>query len=81
MKEKYGLAYTQVQLAAVSLVIMGFYCAVAEMDQILEKGLWYGFNGPAVISILVSAVGGLIVAAGKLEYVCCVCHCYEDACC
>ena len=72
IKEKYGLAYTQVQLAAVSLVIMGFYCAVAEMDQILEKGLWYGFNGPAVISILVSAIGGLIVAAGKLEYECCV---------
>ena len=69
MKEKYGLAYTQVQLAAVSLVIMGFYCAVAEMEQILEKGLWYGFNGPAVVSILVSAIGGLIVAAGKLECV------------
>ena len=72
MKEKYGLAYTQVQLAAVSLVIMGFYCAVAEMEQILEKGLWYGFNGPAVISILVSAIGGLIVAAGKLEYASCM---------
>ena len=69
MKEKYGLAYTQVQLAAVSLVIMGFYCAVAEMEQILEKGLWYGFNGPAVVSILVSAIGGLIVAAGELECV------------
>jgi len=63
LKEKYGLAYTQVQLAAVSLVIMGCYCAVMEMDQIIEKGLWFGFNGPAVISILVSAIGGLIVAA------------------
>jgi UDP-sugar transporter A1/2/3 len=70
-KEKYGLAYTQVQLAIVSLVIMGFYCAVMEMDQILEKGLWYGFNGPAFFSILVGAIGGLIVAAGKLDtYTC-----------
>jgi hypothetical protein len=50
---------------------MGFYCAVMEMDQILEKGLWYGFNGPAFFSILVGAIGGLIVAAGKLDtYTC-----------
>ena len=62
-KEKYGLAYTQVQLAIVSLVIMGLYCSVMEMNQILEKGLWYGFNGPAFLSIFVSALGGLIVAA------------------
>ena len=62
-KEKYGLAYTQVQLAIVSLVIMGLYCSVMEMNQILEKGLWYGFNGPASLSIFVSALGGLIVAA------------------
>lgn len=66
-KEKYGLAYTQVQLAIVSLVIMGFYCAAVEMDQILANGLWYGFNGPAFVSIFVSAIGGLTVAAGKLE--------------
>ena len=72
LKEKYGLAYTQVQLAAVSLVIMGCYCAVMEMDQIIEKGLWYGFNGPAIISILVSAIGGLIVAAGKNRVAYCV---------
>ena len=79
MKEKYGLAYTQVQLASVSLVIMGFYCVAMELDEILTKGLWYGFNGPALVSIFVSAIGGLIVAAGKLkmcddEYVAIV-HC------
>lgn len=62
-KIQYGLAYTQVQLAAVSLVIMGCYCIVAEMDAILEKGLFYGFNGPALVIIFVGAVGGLIVAA------------------
>lgn len=60
---QWGLAYTQVQLAFVSLVIMGAYCIVMELDVILEKGLWYGFNGPAFISIFVSAIGGLIVAA------------------
>lgn len=79
LKEKYGLAYTQVQLASVSLVIMGFYCVAMELDEILTKGLWYGFNGPALVSIFVSAIGGLIVAAGKLkmcddEYVAIV-HC------
>ncbi|KAL7544513.1 hypothetical protein ACHAWF_007890 [Thalassiosira exigua] len=62
-KNQWGLAYTQVQLAFVSLVIMGVYCVVTEMDVILEKGLWYGFNVPACISIFVSAIGGLIVAA------------------
>lgn len=67
-KNEWGLAYTQVQLAFVSLVIMGFYCIVMELDEIMEKGLWYGFNGPAFISIFVSAIGGLIVAAGKFEW-------------
>lgn len=62
-KEQYGLAYTQVQLAFVSLVIMGLYCMTVELDVILEKGLWHGFNGPAFVSIFVSAIGGLIVAA------------------
>ena len=62
-KEQYGLAYTQVQLAFVSLVIMGLYCATIELDVIIEKGLWYGFNGAAYVSIFVSAIGGLIVAA------------------
>lgn len=62
-KEQYGLAYTQVQLAFVSLVIMGLYCMTVELDVIIEKGLWHGFNGPAFVSIFVSAIGGLIVAA------------------
>lgn len=62
-KEQYGLAYTQVQLAFVSLVIMGLYCMTVEFDVIIEKGLWHGFNGPAFVSIFVSAIGGLIVAA------------------
>lgn len=62
-KDQYGLAYTQVQLAFVSLVIMGLYCMTVELDVIIEKGLWHGFNGPAFVSIFVSAIGGLIVAA------------------
>ena len=64
-KQEYGLVYTQVQLAFVSLVIMGFYCLIMESKEIMEKGLWYGFNAPAYVSILVSALGGLTVAAGK----------------
>jgi len=63
---QYGLVYTQVQLAFVSLVIMGFYCVSMELEQIMQKGLWYGFNFPAYISIFVSAIGGLTVAAGEL---------------
>ena len=66
--QQYGLVYTQVQLAFVSLVIMGFYCVVMELEEILEKGLWYGFNFPAYVSIFVSAIGGLTVAAGKFFY-------------
>jgi len=63
LKNQYGLAYTQVQLAFVSLVIMGFYCVSMELDVIMKKGLLFGFNGPACVSILVSSIGGLIVAA------------------
>lgn len=66
--QQYGLVYTQVQLAFVSLVIMGFYCVVMELEEILEKGLWYGFNFPAYVSIFVSAIGGLTVAAGKFSF-------------
>jgi UDP-sugar transporter A1/2/3 len=62
-RDQYGLAYTQVQLAFVSLIIMGLYCVTVELDVIIEKGLWHGFNGPAFVSIFVSAIGGLIVAA------------------
>mmetsp|Transcript_26836 Transcript_26836/g.63668 ORF Transcript_26836/g.63668 Transcript_26836/m.63668 type:complete len:382 (+) Transcript_26836:101-1246(+) len=62
-KDQFGLAYTQVQLAFVSLLIMGAYCIVMELDIILEKGLFFGFNMAACISIFVSAIGGLIVAA------------------
>lgn len=49
--------------ALVSLLIMGAYCIVMELDIILEKGLFFGFNMAACISIFVSAIGGLIVAA------------------
>ena len=64
---QYGLVYTQVQLAFVSLVIMGFYCLVVESGEIIEKGLWYGFNFPAYVSIFISAIGGLTVAAGTFR--------------
>lgn len=59
----YSLAYTQVQLALVSLVIIGTYALFKDLDVILEHGLFHGFNGPAFVSIFNSAIGGLIVAA------------------
>jgi len=65
--QQYGLAYTQVQLALVSLCIMGVYCVFIELDVIIEKGFFYEFNGAAMLSVFVGAIGGLIVA-GVLKY-------------
>ncbi|KAL7464867.1 hypothetical protein ACHAXS_005195 [Conticribra weissflogii] len=65
--QQYGLAYTQVQLAMVSLCIMGVYCIFIELDDIIEKGFFYEFNGAALLSVFVGAIGGLIVA-GVLKY-------------
>jgi hypothetical protein len=63
----YGLVYTQVQLAFVSLVIMGFYCTIMELEEIVQKVLRCGFNFPAYVSIFVSASRGLTVAAGEFH--------------
>eukprot|EP00566_Odontella_aurita_P010594 CAMPEP_0113526054 /NCGR_PEP_ID=MMETSP0015_2-20120614/526_1 /TAXON_ID=2838 /ORGANISM="Odontella" /LENGTH=405 /DNA_ID=CAMNT_0000424333 /DNA_START=124 /DNA_END=1341 /DNA_ORIENTATION=+ /assembly_acc=CAM_ASM_000160 len=63
LRGDYSLAYTQVQLALVSLVIIGTYALIKDLDVILENGLFHNFNGPAFVSIFNSAIGGLIVAA------------------
>jgi UDP-sugar transporter A1/2/3 len=60
---KYSLAYTQVQLALVSLVILGIYVTVLDYSYIQEKGFLHNFNHLAFLSSVNSAVGGLIVAA------------------
>lgn len=61
--DKYGLAYTQVQLALMSIVTIGAYACAKDFSKILQHGLFHNFTGGAVLSILNSALGGLIVAA------------------
>jgi len=58
-----GLAYTQIQLAATSLLIEGTWAFVTDSAAIAEHGLWYGFDHKAAIAAANSAAGGLTVAA------------------
>lgn len=60
---KYSLAYMQVQLAGMSLLVIGVWAIMKDHAQILEHGLWHNFNGAAFVSVVNSALGGLIVAA------------------
>ena len=62
-EESYGLAYTQVQLATMSLVTIGIYAIINDFRTIIEYGLFYNFNFGAMLTVLNSAIGGLIVAA------------------
>ena len=63
-QKSYSLAYMQVQLALVSLVIIGAYAMVMDFSVIVQYGLWHNFTNGAFFSIFNSAIGGLIVAAG-----------------
>jgi solute carrier family 35 (UDP-sugar transporter), member A1/2/3 len=60
---EFSLAYTQVQLASMSLIAMGIYAMIMDFRPIVEYGLFYKFNGGAILTVLNSAIGGLIVAA------------------
>jgi len=60
---EYSLAYTQVQLASMSLVAIAIYALFADSKEIIEQGLFHGFNGGAFLTVFNSAIGGLIVAA------------------
>jgi len=62
-RKNYSLAYMQVQLALVSLVIIGCWAIFKDFEVIVTHGLFHNFNGPAFLSIFNSAIGGLIVAA------------------
>jgi solute carrier family 35 (UDP-sugar transporter), member A1/2/3 len=64
---EYGLAYTQVQLALMSLVTIGVYAMVQDFRTIVDYGLFYQFTPGACFFVITSAVGGLIVAAA-LKY-------------
>jgi solute carrier family 35 (UDP-sugar transporter), member A1/2/3 len=62
-RSEYGLAYTQVQLAFMSICTIGLYALWQDLDKILEFGLFYQFSYAAMFSVLNSAIGGLIVAS------------------
>lgn len=61
--KKYSLAYMQVQLAGMSLLVIGCWALVKDHEKIMKNGLWHNFNGAACVSVINSALGGLIVAA------------------
>ena len=61
--DEYGLAYTQVQLAGMSIVAIGAYAVVRDWSIIDQHGMFYNFTYGAALSCLMSAVGGLIVAS------------------
>mmetsp|Transcript_15874 Transcript_15874/g.18088 ORF Transcript_15874/g.18088 Transcript_15874/m.18088 type:complete len:387 (+) Transcript_15874:178-1338(+) len=62
-KEEYGLPHMQCQLAMVSICTLGCYAITRDAETILTEGFFCNFNGPAFLSCLNSAIGGLIVAA------------------
>jgi len=64
--DSFSLAYMQVQLASVSLVVIGIYASIKDYKAIMEHGLWQDFNTAAMISVVNSALGGLLVAVGTL---------------
>lgn len=63
----YSLAYTQVQLAVMSLVTIGIYAIIYDFTEIISYGLFHNFNFGAFLAVLNSAIGGLIVA-GVLKH-------------
>ena len=58
-----SLPYMQIQMAAASLLIIGVFAVVCDFSQIVEYGLWRGFDHRAVTAVASSALGGLIVSA------------------
>jgi len=63
VRQNYSLAYMQVQLALVSLIIVGAYALIIDYQEIIKLGLWHGFTSGAAFSVVNSAFGGLLVAA------------------
>jgi UDP-sugar transporter A1/2/3 len=56
---EYSLAYTQVQLALMSLLTIGVYALLKDHTVIAAHGLFYNFTGGALLSVCMSAGGGL----------------------
>ena len=61
--DQYGLAYTQVQQALVSLTVIGVYVVFMDYVEIMKHGLFHNFTSSAFMSVIDSTVGGLLVAA------------------
>ena len=57
------LPYMQIQMASASLLIIGLFALVKDFPVIVEYGLWHGFDRSAIIAVISSALGGLIVSA------------------
>ena len=57
------LPYMQIQMALASLLIIGAFAIVADFEMIVTYGLWHGFDRRAVVAVMSSAMGGLIVSA------------------
>ena len=57
------LPYMQIQMALASLLIIGVFALFNDFPTIIEYGLWRGFDFKAVVAVVSSALGGLIVSA------------------
>jgi UDP-sugar transporter A1/2/3 len=62
-KEQDVLPYMQIQMALASLLIIGVFAVFNDFHSIVEYGLWHGFDRRAVVAVVSSAMGGLIVSA------------------
>jgi len=79
IRKDYSLAYMQVQLALVSLMVILPYAIFKDFSVIVEYGLFHNFNGAAFVAVFNSAIGGLTVAA-VLKYADAVLKGYATAC-
>mmetsp|Transcript_43175 Transcript_43175/g.113402 ORF Transcript_43175/g.113402 Transcript_43175/m.113402 type:complete len:350 (+) Transcript_43175:117-1166(+) len=67
--EKHSLAhdnvlpYMQIQMALASALIIGVFAIISDFPVIIEYGLWRGFDSRAIVAVMSSALGGLIVSA------------------
>mmetsp|Transcript_20027 Transcript_20027/g.25805 ORF Transcript_20027/g.25805 Transcript_20027/m.25805 type:complete len:450 (+) Transcript_20027:151-1500(+) len=61
--DDYGLAYTQVQLAGMSILAIGIYAVAQDWNIIVEHGMFYNFTKGAALSCFMSGMGGLVVAS------------------
>jgi len=57
------LAYMQIQMALASLLMIGLFAIGRDIEAVLNYGLWYGFDTAAMVAVVSSALGGLIVSA------------------